>query len=178
MTRIDIQEQFKVTDQDKTIAYFAAMAVGLSLIDLSIPTPIAGIKPGLANIVVLICLVRFGFKTAFTVAILRVLLTGLLVGTLFSPTFWLALTGSISSLLALKVCSLIPQKYLSVVSYSIIAAFFHIAAQIALISHWLIPMTAIYKLLPVFALFALITGSINGIATLIILGQSTYEDNI
>ena len=165
------QQFFHVLAKDQAIAFYAAVAVSLSLIDLGIPTPIPGIKPGIANIAILICMVRLGFKAALSVTFLRVLTTGLLVGTLFAPTFWLSLSGGIVSVFALKLCSLFPQKYLSVVSYSIVAAFAHMGTQIAMVSLWLIPFEAIYKMIPVFALFALLTGTINGLAALFILNR-------
>ena len=159
---------FTIKPHDRIIAYYAAMAIGLSLIDLSIPTPIPGIKPGLANIAILVCLMRFGIKSAVTVTFLRVLVTGLLLGTLFGPTFWLSLSGGLFSAFTLALCTYLPSRYFSVVSYSIVAAFAHISAQIVVVGLCLLPLSTLYKIIPVFALFALITGTINGLAALLI----------
>ena len=48
--------------EDHRIARLAAAAIGLSLIDAAIPTPLPGVKPGLANIVTLIVLARCGWR--------------------------------------------------------------------------------------------------------------------
>ena len=52
------------TPEDHRIARLAAAAIGLSLIDAAIPMPLPGIKPGLANIVTLIVLARYGWAAA------------------------------------------------------------------------------------------------------------------
>jgi uncharacterized membrane protein len=60
------------TPEDHRIAQLAAAAVGLSLVDAAIPLPLPGIKPGLANIVTLIVLARYGWAAAAWVSGLRV----------------------------------------------------------------------------------------------------------
>ena len=60
------------TPEDHRIARLTAAAIGLSLIDSAIPLPLPGVKPGLANIVTLIVLARYGWGTAAWVSGLRV----------------------------------------------------------------------------------------------------------
>ena len=45
--------QLRVTEEDRRVAWLATAAVGLSLVDAAIPSPLPGVKPGLANIVTL-----------------------------------------------------------------------------------------------------------------------------
>ena len=52
------------TPEDHRIARLAAAAIGLALIDAAIPLPLPGVKPGLSNIVTLIVLARYGWRTA------------------------------------------------------------------------------------------------------------------
>ncbi|HNK03298.1 MAG TPA: Gx transporter family protein, partial [Accumulibacter sp.] len=52
------------TAEDHRVARLAAAAIGLSLVDAAIPLPLPGVKPGLANIVTLIVLARYGWRTA------------------------------------------------------------------------------------------------------------------
>ena len=47
-----------VTAEDRRVAWLASAAVGLSLVDAAIPSPLPGVKPGLANIVTLVVLAR------------------------------------------------------------------------------------------------------------------------
>ena len=89
------------TPTDHAIARWAALAVALSLVDASLPTPLPGLKPGLANIVTLVVLMRFGMGAAVSVSLLRLVATGLVLGSLFTPGFFLSLAGGISSLAAL-----------------------------------------------------------------------------
>lgn len=57
------------TAEDHRIARLTAAAIGLSLIDAAIPLPLPGVKPGLASIVTLIVLARYGWGTAAWVSI-------------------------------------------------------------------------------------------------------------
>jgi uncharacterized membrane protein len=60
-----------------------------------------GVKPGLANIVTLIVLARYGWVAAAWVSGLRVFAGGLLLGYFLSPGFFMSLTGALFSLLTL-----------------------------------------------------------------------------
>ena len=45
--------ELTVTDEDRRVAWLTTVAVGLSLVDAAIPSPLPGVKPGLANICLL-----------------------------------------------------------------------------------------------------------------------------
>jgi heptaprenyl diphosphate synthase len=89
------------TPEDHRIAQLAAAAIGLSLIDAAIPMPLPGVKPGLANIVTLIVLARYGWVAAAWVSGLRVFAGSLLLGYFLSPGFFMSLSGALCSLLTL-----------------------------------------------------------------------------
>ena len=74
--------ELPVTADDRRIARLAALAIGLTLAEAAIPSPIPGVKPGLANIVVLLVLLQHGWRAAAWVSGLRVLAGGLLLGSL------------------------------------------------------------------------------------------------
>jgi heptaprenyl diphosphate synthase len=57
----------------------------------------------------------------------------------------------------------LPSKWFGPISLSIFASFAHIAGQLLIVWVWLIPHTGIVYLIPVFAIAALIFGSINGL---------------
>ena len=86
--------ELPVTAEDRRIARLAALALGLTLVEAAIPSPIPGVKPGLANIVILMVLLQYGWRAAAWVSGLRVLAGGLLLGTLFAPGFWLSAAGA------------------------------------------------------------------------------------
>ena len=152
-----------VTAEDRRVAMLAAVAIGLSLAEAVIPSPLPGVKPGLANIVVLIVLLQHGMRTAIWVSALRVLAGSLLLGSFLSPGFWLSLAGASTSLMVLAVVRYLPRRVFGPVSLSVLAAFGHIGGQLALAWGWLLPAASIGYLLPVFAAAALIFGAVNGV---------------
>lgn len=161
MTRSAIE--LPVTSDDRRIARLAALAIGLTLVEAAIPSPIPGVKPGLANIVILLVLLQVGWRAAAWVSALRVLAGGLLLGSLFAPGFWLSAAGALVSLAVLGGARHLPSRFFGPVSLSVLAAFGHIGGQLALAGVWLLPAAALLKLLPVFAAAALIFGAVNGV---------------
>ncbi len=153
------------TAEDHHIAKLTALAIGLHMLEAVFPSPLPGVKPGIANIVTLYVLYEYGFATATWVSLLRVFASSLLLGHFLSPTFVLSLSGAIFSLCALFFTQYLPKKYFSAISLSIIAAFAHIAGQLIVVRLWLIPQTGVVYLVPVFALAALVFGVVNGMIT-------------
>lgn len=151
------------TLQDHHIAKLTALAISLHVLETVFPSPLPGVKPGIANIVTLYVLNQYGFATAAWVSLLRVFAGSLLLGHFLSPTFVLSLSGSIFSLAALFLTQHLSEKYFSVITFSIFAAFAHIAGQLLIVRLWLIPHTGVTYLIPLFALAALVFGTINGI---------------
>ena len=155
--------ELTVTAEDRRVAWLATAAVALSLVDAAIPSPLPGVKPGLANIVTLVVLIRHGWATAVWVSGLRVLAGSLLLGYFLAPGFFLALTGTTFSLLTLGLARHLPERWFGPVSLSILAAFAHIGGQLLLARLWLIPHDGVFLLTPVFAAAALVFGTINGL---------------
>ena len=160
MTRSIIK--IKTTLLDHQIAQLSAIAIGLSLIESILPSPMPGVKPGIANIITLYAVYRFNFRTAIWVSILRVFATSLILGQFLSPTFMLSLTGSLLSLLTLYFSIKLPSRFFSPMSLSVLSSFAHITGQLLLVRLWLIPHASIYYLIPIYSAAALIFGLING----------------
>src|ERR1035437_6371240 len=133
----------ETTAQDHHIARMAAVALGLTILEGAIPSPLPGVKPGLANIVTLIVLARYGWRTAAWVSLLRVFAGSLLFGNFLTPGFFLSLSGALLSLLVLGLAQHLPTRWLGPVSHSIYAAFAHIAGQMAVVYIWLLPQAGI-----------------------------------
>jgi heptaprenyl diphosphate synthase len=155
--------ELTVTDEDRRIAWLATAAVALALVDAAIPSPLPGVKPGLANIVTLVVLLRHGWTTAAWVSGLRVLAGSLLLGNFLAPGFFLSLTGTVLSLAVLAAARFLPPRWFGPVSLSILAAFAHIGGQLLLARLWLIPHDGVFLLTPVFAGAALVFGTLNGL---------------
>lgn len=151
------------TAEDHRIARMAAVALGLTVLEGAIPSPLPGVKPGLANIVTLIVLARYGWRAAAWVSLLRVFAGSLLFGNFLTPGFFLSLSGALCSLLILALARHLPARWFGPVSHSIYAAFAHIAGQMSMVYLWLIPNAGIAYLIPVFAIAALLFGTVNGL---------------
>lgn len=161
MTRSTIS--ITTTKEDHQIAKLTALAIGLHVLEAMFPSPLPGVKPGIANIITLYVLMQYGFGTAAWVSLLRVFASSLLLGHFLSPTFILSLAGALLSLAVLYFVQYLPKKHFSVISLSILAAFAHIAGQLIIVRLWLIPHTGVAYLIPVFALAALFFGTLNGL---------------
>lgn len=94
------------TDGAKKTARLAiclSLSLIMSALELMLPLPFAppGVKLGLANLVTLYLLYRYGAPDALIVAVLRVFLTGFLFGGLSSIMF--ALPGALTALAAMAL---------------------------------------------------------------------------
>ena len=155
--------KLNTTPEDHHIARMAALALGLTVLEAAIPSPLPGVKPGLANIITLIVLTRYGWRAAAWVTLLRVVAGGLLLGSFLTPGFFLSLSGALCSLLILAVSQHLPQRWFGPVTHSILGAFAHIAGQLLLVYFWLIPHVGLLYLVPIFAAAALLFGTVNGL---------------
>lgn len=160
---VSVTDTREASRDDLRIARLAALAIALAVVEAGIPSPIPGVKPGLANIVTLLALWRYGWSTAAWVSLLRIVGSGLVVGGFFSPGFALSLAGGLLSLFLLGLANHLPRRWFGPVSLSILAAFAHIAGQLALARLWLIPHNGIVYLFPAFAAAALFFGLLNGL---------------
>jgi heptaprenyl diphosphate synthase len=168
----------KPTNEDHQIAKLAAIATVLSLIEFFLPSPIPGVKPGIANIITLYALIKFNFHVAFWVSIIRVLVSSLLVGSFLNPTFFLSITGALFSLGILYFIFNLYGKYFGVLSLSLAASIFHIIGQFIVVRFWIIPHDSIFNLLPVFLLSAFIFGLVNGMIVYGVLQQKPHKYDV
>lgn len=155
--------ELPITPDDRRVARYAAAAIALSVAEAALPSPLPGVKPGLANIIVLLVLLRHGWRDAAWVSLLRVIAGSLVVGQFLAPGFFLSLTGAVFSLAVLAPAARLPRRWFGPVSLSIIAAYAHIAGQLLLARLWLVPHNGVFYLAPVFATTALFFGIVNGL---------------
>ncbi|HNO88452.1 MAG TPA: Gx transporter family protein [Rhodocyclaceae bacterium] len=151
------------TADDHRVARHAAAAIVLTVAEAAIPLPLPGVKPGLANIITLVVLARWGWRDAAWVAILRILAGSLLLGQFLAPGFFLSLAGGLASLAVLGAAMHLPRRWFGPVTQSVLAAFAHIGGQVLVARLWLVPHDGVFYLVPVFALAATIFGLGNGL---------------
>jgi len=151
------------TREDHRIAWLTALAITIHIAEAALPSPLPGIKPGLANVVTIVALLEYGWTTAAWVALLRVLIGSLLMGTFLSPTFLLSLSGALASIAALRIATWLPGRGFGPVGYSLLAALAHMAAQF-FTAYWVfIPHAGLFHLLPVLMTAALLFGIVSGL---------------
>ncbi|GBE08801.1 heptaprenyl diphosphate synthase component I [bacterium BMS3Bbin11] len=155
--------QIEITEEDRKIAAFAALAIVIHVLESSFPSPVPGIKPGLANIVTLLVLFRYGWRFAVWVSLLRVTAGSLLLGTFMSPTFFLSLSGALASLLAMLLLWTGMRPWVGMAGVSILASISHVMAQL-LVAWWLfIPHRGILALTPILIAAGVFFGLFNAI---------------
>lgn len=150
----------KNTKRIAIISMFLAMAIVLNYLESFIPVFIPGVKLGLANIIILIMLYEFKFYEVFLVNILRIIIVGLLRGTLVSPTFIMSLSGGMLSFIVMFLFSRI--KIFSVIGVSVLGAIAHCTGQI-LAAIGLLMTDAVLFYLPWIALLSIVTGILSGV---------------
>lgn len=163
----------KSTPEDHRIAWLTALAISIHILESSLPSPVPGLKPGLANIIIITVLCQFGWRTAAWVSMLRVLVGSLILGTFLSPTFMLSLSGATASILAIGLASRIPGRGFSAIGYSLLASISHISAQFITAYLLFIPHPGLWRLFPVLLTFAIVLGIFNGIISLLLLKRVT-----
>ena len=153
----------QTTRDDHRIAWLTALAITIHIAESALPSPLPGVKPGLANVITVAVLILFGWRIAAWVNLLRVLASSLLIGTFLSPTFMLSLSGALASTITLALLSQLPGRGCSPIGYSVAAAMTHTMAQFW-IAYWLfIQHEGLFYLLPLLMTAALVFGMVSGI---------------
>lgn len=151
---------------DARIAGFAALAILVHVLEAGLPSPVPGLKPGLANAVTLVVLLRHGLVAAIWVSGLRVLVGSLLVGSFLAPGFWLSTAGALASLAALALgwgwSRALPGLRLSAIGLSALSAVAHVAGQFWLAWTVFVPHAGLLVLLPGLLGAALVLGLVTG----------------
>ena len=138
-----------------------AMSIVLHAIDnqIPLPFPVPGVKLGLANIMGIIALYIFGYKEMLSLNLLRVLLSGLLRGSIFSAGFWISCGGVLLSTVVVLVLYHFMKKTL--VLLSVISSICHCLGQLLMVSY-LYQTFGMFWNLPMMLLLSVPTGVLTG----------------
>lgn len=151
-------------DEFLATARLAACAAMLQMAESLLPPILPGIKLGLANVIVLIALVDRGFAVGIQIAIIRVLVAALLLGTFLSPTFLLSVSASITSALVMAVLIAMHPVF-SVMGVSIAGAVTHSLTQLFMAYAILFRTPEIFRLTPFLILASVLGGTVTGLFT-------------
>lgn len=141
------------------------LALYLSLIETLIPKPFPWIKLGLANIATIVALEKFDEKMAIEILLLRVFIQGMMLGTLFSPSFIISLiSGGASTLLTILLFR--HRENVSLIAICIAGAFAHNLTQLIVVYFLLFRNISIMsKSIFIFIWGFLFMGCISGLIT-------------
>lgn len=160
----------RATREDHRIAALAALAITIQIAEAALPSPLPGVKPGLANVITLVVLVRLGWGAAFQVALLRVLGASLLLGTFGSPAFVLSLSGALAAAASMGATRFLPAT--GPVGIGAVSGLAHMTGQFLVAWFWLLPVPGLVRLLPVLLSFALAFGILSGMIASMLLQDS------
>ena len=170
-----MSQLIQTTRDDHLIAGFTALAITIHIAESALPSPLPGIKPGLANVVTLLVLCRYGWQMAAWVSLLRVLVGSLLIGTFLSPTFFLSAAGAILSVVALGVIvvlsRLLPSWAPGPIGLGVVAALAHMAGQFWLAYGLFVPHSGLLGLFPILMSLAALLGVLSGWLTQTVLAR-------
>lgn len=142
------------------LGVFLALALIFSYIETWIPNVfgVPGIKLGLANIVIIILLFRFGTKEAYGISVARVILAGFMFGNLASILYGLA-----GAMLSLTVMLLLKKTgKFKVITVSAVGGICHNVGQL-IVAILVLENYRISYYLPVLLISGLVTGILIGI---------------
>jgi len=143
-----------------------ALALIFSYIEFLIPISIGfpGAKLGFANLVIIIALFKLGSGYAFGINIIRILLSALLFGNMFSAIY--ALCGGVLSIVVMILLK--KTNLFSVIGVSMAGGVFHNIGQL-LIATVIIKNANTLLYFPVLLLLGMAAGIINGIISTLIM---------
>ena len=148
------------------IALLVALSCVLQISESLIPHPIPGLRLGLANLVTLVALVLMGFRPALEIALLRTLLSSLIMGTFMSPTFILSFCGALVSTLVMGLLFQVSRYHrrpgFSIIGISIVGALTHNMVQLYLAYLLLVHHSGIFVFFPWLCYGAVGMGWITG----------------
>lgn len=148
------------------LAIFVAVATVLQVAESLVPKPVPWLRLGLANAVTLLVLIRAGAASAGAVTVIRLLLGGLVLGTLGSPAFLLSAAGALAALAVMTVAVRLAMPPLSALGVSVLGAAVHVGGQLAAFSILFELGSAALVLAPLLVSTAVPLGLVSGAVVL------------
>ncbi|MCX6842565.1 MAG: Gx transporter family protein [candidate division WOR-3 bacterium] len=154
------------TDSIVRLSILVACASVLQVAESLLPHPLPGVRLGLANIITVIAIVYIGPGSAVQLAVLRTLVSSMVLGTFLTPTFVLSFSGGVVSALVMVLLYRLsrgggPFRF-SLIGISVGGAVSHILTQVALVYLLFIRSSGVLLLWPWLALSAVVTGVVTG----------------
>ncbi len=147
-----------------------AAASVLHVAESMLPHPVPGVRLGLANVFTLVALVDLGPGPAVQLAVMRTVVSSMVMGTFLSPTFLLSFSGAVTSTLVMAAgWYLATRRFLvrpGLVGISIAGAATHTLTQLLVVCLVLARSAVVLALWPWLLLAAVAAGFLTGLVAL------------
>jgi heptaprenyl diphosphate synthase len=168
------------TDGVVRLSILVACAAVLQVAESLLPHPLPGVRLGLANIITVIAMVYIGPGSAIQLAVLRTLVSSMVLGTFLTPTFVLSFSGGVTSALVMVLLFRLsrgggPFRF-SLIGISVGGAVTHILTQVALVYLLFIRSSGVLLLWPWLAISAVVTGVVTGMIAVQAVGRLERGD--
>ena len=160
-----------ISTRDLTrLGLFGSAALVLFVFESLVPRPLPWMKLGLGNLAVLLALLVYGFLAALGVSAIKLLVGGLISGSLGGPAFVIAGGAGMASLAVMAGAFKSKPELFSPVGLSALGALIHQSVQL-LLAYLYIGHASLFSLLPIFLATGLSSGIIIGLLVYWTLGK-------
>lgn len=166
------EEAMNRTKRIALTAMLVAVAFVLAWLEAQIPAFIAvpGVKLGLTNIVVMIALYKLGWRDAFIINLVRIVLVGVTFGSLYS--LWYSLAGGMLSFIGMLICKNALKARL--VTVSVVGGILHNLGQI-LVAVFVLDAPSLFYYLVVLWISGIIAGVVVGLICVPVVKRVKFE---
>ena len=162
------------TKKAVVLAFLVAAGILMQLIESFFPVVmiVPGYKIGLANITGLFALYAYGIKEMWIVTLLRIFLSALAQGSIFSVSFALSMTGGLMGLAAMSLAY--KCGWFSIYGVSTAGAASHSFGQVLAIS-WIYQQFFMQLFLPVLTALSIVSGLAIAMLTSMLLTRLRFS---
>lgn len=150
-------------------ASLVAIACVLQIAESLIPHPVPGVRLGLANMITLVTMADLGFAAAMEVAVLRTVVSSLVLGSFLTPGFLLSFSSAVVSTVVMglfwRFSTAFPAWGFSFIGISVASAVAHNATQLYLAYLLLIKHTSIFYFAPWLVISGVLMGWFTGLVS-------------
>lgn len=161
MNLIKSSERLPVEQRDARLSGLIVVGLLLFIFEAYMPRPVPWLKFGLANIATLIALYWMGWRAAIAVSLYRIVIGSFFTGTLFTPGFFLSLSGGLSAVVLMGI--LYRSQIFGILTVSIAGALMHNLAQLLIAIYLLFNNPILWYLWPYLLVTGMATGLVIGL---------------
>lgn len=144
------------------VGILTSLCLILGIVDSYIPSPLAGAKLGLANIIILLSMYVYGIKVSLLIDVSKVVLLSIFKGNLLGMGNMMSLVGAILSFLVMLILYKLARKKISIIVISMLGSLFFNLGQV-LVGYCYLGNIGILLYLPILEAIGIFTGLFTGV---------------